>query len=83
MGSTVEKNKCALGASEWLDRCAELTRQRSPDLNPEMTKIAAEVMYRAWPTLTPEEAVASYFNDSHFPETEWSFFEVPTAGMDP
>jgi hypothetical protein len=66
-----------LTADEWVEQCAALVRQRVPAMQPDDAKTHAENLRRAWPALPPEDAVACYFNDTHFEETEWSVFEIP------
>jgi hypothetical protein len=60
----------------WMEQCVRLVRQRVPDVSAHDAETCADEMYRIWPDLSPQEAVARYFEDPRFEQTDWSVFEL-------
>ena len=63
-------------SQSWIEQCVRLVLQRVPDVDARDAQTCAEEMARAWPELTPDEAVRRYFEDPRFDQTDWSVFEL-------
>ncbi|HEX6363427.1 MAG TPA: hypothetical protein VFZ93_10745 [Albitalea sp.] len=60
----------------WREQCVRLVQARVPEVSREDAEKCAEDMARAWPALRPEDAVARYFEDPRFGQTDWTFFAI-------
>ncbi len=70
------RNAVAGKPETWIEQCVRLVLQRVPEVSPPDAQKCAEEMYQAWPDLAPGEAVARYFSDPQFDQTDWSVFEL-------